>query len=48
MKFKNGRIKIISVIIIILVVILLVFLIKNEWSIQAAAREIVGMFGGNN
>jgi len=44
--FKRGRIRIISFIVVVLVVILLIFLIKNGWSIQAAAQDMMGMFGG--
>lgn len=43
---KKAKIRIISFIIVVLVVILLVFLIKNNWDIQAAAQDILGMFGG--
>lgn len=50
MKFaKKGKIsRIISFIIVVLVVILLVFLIKNGWDIQAAAQDILRLFGGGN
>ncbi len=49
MKFaKKGKIsRIISFIIAVLVVILLVFLIKNGWDMQAAAQDILGLFGVN-
>lgn len=48
MKFaKKGKIsRIVSFIIVVLVVILLVFLIKNGWDIGAAAKDMVGLFGG--
>ena len=45
--FKKGRISgVITFIIVVLVVILLVFLVKNGWDMQAAAQDIMGMFGG--
>lgn len=43
---KKAKIRIISFIIVVLVVILLIFLIKNGWNMQAAAQDILGLFGG--
>ena len=36
--------RIIGFLVVVLVVILLVFLIKNGWSMGAAAQDIMGMF----
>ena len=46
--FKKARIpKIIGWVIVALIVILLVFLLKNGWDIQAAAQDILSLFGAN-
>jgi len=38
--------KILGFIVVVILVILVVFLMKNGWNMQAAAQDILGLFGG--
>ena len=44
--WKKARMqRVIVFIIVILIIILFVFLVKNGWNMQAAAQDIMGLFG---
>lgn len=45
-SWKKARIGIVSLIMVALAVLLLIYLIKNGWDMRAAAKDIMGLFGG--
>ncbi|MEA2036473.1 MAG: hypothetical protein U9O94_03130 [Nanoarchaeota archaeon] len=45
---KKARVSgIFSFLIVVLIIILLVFLIKNGWDMQAAAQDMLSLFGAS-